>query len=1017
MKIMCTRSAASLAVVAALLGAGCLDGENPSESTADLATDLISDPASGPAPEQVGGPEQPSTAGAVATHASARAAGIARTFASARHGVPIDHMEILDSRSQEVALLGRTFEIVTLIDDRQAGAFHRVYVDAATGETFTPDEVDQALRDATVARYGKLDPRLAEALPGLDADGAIPVVIWAVEPPGLGRHERQQAALDHVAALFPEAAAVAQRGGSPLDVADPVLAPRIDAAYRDALLASNDQALQPLLETMKRHDLAVTPVPGIPAVFATLTRQEVQQVMDSETIGRIMLSGGEVSPASLAHATGTNRVQAVRSRKLGATAPVNDGTGVKVALIEANQNVDMDSSVTNGTCPSNNCFRNPGATRDPLTPVGNHATLVASIVASTAANATGVAPGATILSGSISTGEGVDFEFADAYQWAWQQGADVINLSVGQCPTEGGFLLTLDMLTDYAARSYNKLFVVAAGNVPVPNGACWANVPNDFGTWSPGKAWNVVTVGGYNPLDDTAWGNDTSVVSPFWNPESPSGDREKPEVVAPSVNIDGIGVNGAMIPPQFGTSMAAPQVSGMAALMIQRSTALRTAPNALRAIILASASHNITGPSGPVAGVDDLDGAGGIHADLADLIAATQGSSTLDAAHACVGPCWWKTRILDSSPEWTYFYFKGQAGDRIRAAAAWWSSGYCPDPSNCEIDRLDTDFNMFIEDAAGNRLSGAFSASLDNNYEVVPTSSDVILPASGTYRIAVHTTRMDEDFNDLGVAWTKVAAGPGTYDAQHHALDGKVIYRHPAGEQSLWGTLTDVALAAWNTLTYTSEPQRRAIFPFNGTSVSLLYSMASNRGRQSIFIDGVLKESFLARADETRRQVIRSWTGLPSGDHTIEVRSDGEGLMEVDAFANGIATMPAGSYDDAHGQNRYFGAWEALTGVAGTVNGTMHRSSTAGDVMRFTFVGNGITWKFSRDATRGIAAVTLDGVHQGYYDLYGPTLRQQTLDFPALGPGTHTFHITVTGRNNNAGATSTYVDVDELIVR
>lgn len=994
--------------MAALLGAGCVDGENVSESTADLATDVASGLIS----------EQASTASnAAATPASARAAGIARTFASARHGVPIDHLEILDSRSQEVALLDRTFEIVTLIDGRAAGAFHRVYVDAATGATFTPDEVDQALRDATTARYGKLDPRLAEALPGLGADDTIPVVIWATEPPGLGRHERQQAALDRVAAMFPAAAAVARRGGSPLDVADPVLVQKVEAEYREALLASTDQALQPLLETMERHDLAATPVPGIPAVFATLTRQEVQQVMDSETIGRIMLSGGEVSPASLAHATGTDRVLAVRSRKLGATAPVNDGTGAKVAVVEVDFNVDMDSSVTNGTCPSNNCFRNPGAIRDPLVPPGKHPTHVASIVASTAASATGMAPGATILSSHISNGEGVDFEFAEAYQWAWQQGADVINLSLGQCPTDGGFLLTLDMLTDYAARNYNKLFVVAAGNTPVPNTPCWADVPNDFGTWSPGKAWNVVTVGGYNPLNDTAWGNDTNVVSPFWNPASPNGDREKPEVVAPSVNIDGIGVNGVMVAPDSGTSYATPQVSGMAALMIQRNPALRTAPNALRAIILASASHNITGPNGPVAGVDDLDGAGGINADLADLLAATQGSSTLDAAHACVGPCWWKTTILDSSPDWVYFYFQGQAGDRIRAAASWWSSGYCPDPTDCEIDRLDTDLNLFIEDAAGNRLSGAFSASLDNNYEVVPTNSDVILPASGTYRIAIHATRMDEERNDLGVAWTKVPAGSGTYDAQHHALDGKVIYRHPAGEQSLWGTLEDVALAAWGTLTYTAQPHRRAIFPFNGTSVSLLYSMASNRGRQSIFIDGVLKESFLARADETRRQVIRTWTGLPSGDHTIEVRSDGEGLMEVDAFANGIATVSAGSYDDAHGQNRYFGTWEALTGVAGTVGGTMHRSNTAGDVMRFTFVGNGITWKFSRDATRGIAAVTLDGVHQGYFDLYGPTLRQQTLDFPALGPGTHTFHITVTGRNNNAGATNTYVDVDELIVR
>ena len=225
--------------------------------------------------------------------------------------------------------------------------------------------------------------------------------------------------------------------------------------------------------------------------------------------------------------------------------------------------------------------------------------------------------------------------------------------------------------------------------------------------------------------------------------------------------------------------------------------------------------------------------------------------------------------------------------------------------------------------------------------------------------------------------------------------------------------------AAWGTITYTSNAGYRAGFSFNGTRISLLYSMAYNRGNQSVFIDGVYRGSFSSYAssytNDTRRQVIQIWDGLPAGDHTIEVRAD-SGLVDVDAFAVDLAAFGTGTYDDATTAPRFVGTWDALSGISGLYNGTMKRSQTGGDFARITFVGNQITWVFSRDTSRGIAVVTIDGVNKGSYNFYGSLQRQQTLPFTGLGSGVHTFHVTVTG-TSQAGAIGSFVDVDDFIIQ
>jgi hypothetical protein len=333
----------------------------------------------------------------------------------------------------------------------------------------------------------------------------------------------------------------------------------------------------------------------------------------------------------------------------------------------------------------------------------------------------------------------------DALIWALDQGAEVVNASYGWCPGTTQ-MDDIDRAFDHYARARNRLFVVAAGN-NMP--AC----PFDF-VDSPAKGWNVLSVGAYNDHNDSNWSNDEMADFSCWeNPDSPNWDREKPEVVAPGVEIEGIGLNGQLVtdPDQnSGTSFAAPQVTGLAALLTDRHSSLNTWPEASKAIIMASATHNIEGPTGIPSGQDLRDGAGGINAALADTVAQTRNFSDVDP---CTHSCWWGIGISNTSfpvDTFLYRYFTANKGDFVRVAIAWWSHADCPSENNCNFDRLDTDLQLGVWDPDFQWV--AWSASWDNNYELV----EFVAPKTGTYRIVVYKERADEPSNYLGIAFVRL---------------------------------------------------------------------------------------------------------------------------------------------------------------------------------------------------------------------------------------------------------------------
>jgi hypothetical protein len=324
-----------------------------------------------------------------------------------------------------------------------------------------------------------------------------------------------------------------------------------------------------------------------PLVFLRLEPQRLAELLSDPRVLELDSAEGEYGPRL------SNAYKEVRADKLYATYPTAYADFAKVGIVESGKPCE-------GPWLDVVEFRTGGST-------SSHTTGVAGCVASTNPLHRGIAQGAKIYAANGATftaGSMFTSGFAgsvDAINWAIGKGCQIMNLSYGAgAPTD--VVTGFDKYLDYVARTNARTLAIACGNSGAYAG-------------DPGAGYNQLAVGNFDDQNDTNWVGEPMAASSSW--QNPSTGVETPQLAAPGTGISMPDCSGGTGYFASGTSFSSPIAAGAAALVIDRQPALGGWPEPVRAILMASAWHNIEG----AAKLSSKDGAGGLDAYAAYRVA------------------------------------------------------------------------------------------------------------------------------------------------------------------------------------------------------------------------------------------------------------------------------------------------------------------------------------------------------------------------------------------------------------
>ena len=585
--------------------------------------------------------------------------------------------------------LGRDVFVASVLDDN--GRKSVVALDASGA----PVDLDRAHAEASalqVSRLGKLSPRLADRFV---ADGAhVPqlAVLWITAP-----------SVDDLRHEHAELVSELDRTGA------------VDAAMMDRMRTEHFAAIQRRIEPATLAAEARLRAAGFevlghdelaPVVFVRGAEADLQRMASDASVESIDWAGMQYAERlNIANAE-------VRAGLAWTASGSTTGLGARVAVVEG------------GTVCSTNPLLAVAATRIAGQPASVHTTGVASCIASRDSRGFGVAPNATILSangadffaGSTSVSAQMPGSVA-AITWALNNNADILNLSYG-AGTPTATISAFDRYLDYVARNLATTIVIACGNSGGFAG-------------DPGAGYNQIAVGAFDDRGVSTWGNE--VMGGFSSFMNPSSGLETPQVVAPGVLIGmqtcAVGGFGYL---SSGTSFSSPLVAGEAALIVSRQPALKSWPEAVRAIVMATAWHNIEGATA----LSSRDGAGGIDARAAVVVAGRGRGpgyqfGTLTAAS------------FDAGGNLAAQTTTATVGQRVRVCLSFDS---VVTGAAYESDRLHSDLDLYVYGPSG-QLVAASTSSL-NSFEVV----DFMAPVSGTYTVQVRRFRLGATAEYYGTA-------------------------------------------------------------------------------------------------------------------------------------------------------------------------------------------------------------------------------------------------------------------------
>ncbi len=599
----------------------------------------------------------------------------ALSIAAGQAGVPESELTIAADSPVVFPEQGITVYDFKIVDEAGSAMYQVTLDDSGVQQDL--ESLATAEGDLSRARYGALDKDFFARLQAAPPDQVFPVDVWVGEPfldPAVQRPDPEtnpsEAEVDNAAA---------NNDAAQLSTVQNAVAPVVSQLKADGYTAVSDDSA-PIVSTQ------------VPAQYLLTNLSRWAEVLQIEDDSQTLEPNLEIQlPACQ-----TNVVH-----NQGIT-----GSGVPVAEVEVGGRINTSNPYLAGVTQTYG-----------YSCVSSHSAAVAGIIRSTNTARLGHAYNSNLWIGGTCGGvvSQVLTESTNARNW----GARTFNLSFGG--NFGGVPSTLDRYYDSLVQTYWRTVVPAAGNAGI------------YGfVDSPGTAYNVVTVGSYDDQNTTYWPDDVMAsYSSTVNPLSNHGDRIKPEVAAPGSNINSTtnaspwtGAVGS------GTSYAAPAVTGITALLMQRNYSLRVWPEAVKAILMASAEHNIEGATR----LSNRDGAGGVVADRADRVARKV---------ANVGS-WQGLYYTCSNPSLqTLTTVNLVAGQRIRFAMIWDTN---PNYS-LYTSRPGADLDLWARTPGGGYA--AFSTSWDNTYEIV----DFTASASGTYTFQAYKYRCNSSPYWLGWAW------------------------------------------------------------------------------------------------------------------------------------------------------------------------------------------------------------------------------------------------------------------------
>jgi hypothetical protein len=595
--------------------------------------------------------------------------GIAIETVAARLGVSTDQLTVENVSGGKLELQAVLFYGYKIAEKRSA-TLHSVSLDS-TGVEINLDALLSKENDLYLARNGKVDSRLSQILASTSPTTSVPVILWL-------------------------------KTTSEVRMTRPDPAIKLTEAQVDAVFARLDEergsiataAATRVVAQLEAQGLKATADGLTPSVVVSIPAGEVRRISalddvsmayhDDRYVNQLATSGNTIG-AYAVHATG------------------NTGQGVRVAEIEVGGRADLTNPFLSFAFQDNinSCYN-------------NHGTAVGGVIRSTHNPHRGISPGVQLRIGGSCSGNAGQLQAASTRAASW--GARTFNLSFGG--DSGRVLGAFERYYDDLVQNGWRTVVVAAGNSGNGNG----NV------LSPALAYNVIAVGAFN---DNSFPWAMAGFSSWRDPVSQVGDREKPEVAAPGVNImttSGLGIT--VNPGVNGTSFAAPMVTGASALLMNTNPTLGAWPEAVKSILMASATNNIEGATR----LSEFDGAGGIDANRANRIAGNSGGTWGAQGYNC-----------SAAAQTTVSNVFVDQGRRVRTAMAWnanphfWNFTYA--------NRPGADLDMQI--IAPNNTVVASSASWDNTYEIV----DFVAPATGTYRLRVTKFSCNHNPKWLGWAW------------------------------------------------------------------------------------------------------------------------------------------------------------------------------------------------------------------------------------------------------------------------